>query len=276
MSLRTAIIAGIAAAAMRASAGYADGSASSAADRPWEADLELLHSVEADIQTKGILSVEKYRDALEKALGGAKHSAELAAAQTPVSYVLTDGPSDTLTALLLATTAKPAKATQVVAVADPYPMISFYLGTYYDEIGKPEDALRVLDEGLALSILPDLGTGEHRIYEIIERGAALEALHRWQDVLANEDDGLKLPDVGNAEKARLYRGRGYALTELNQLDDAEDAYKESLNLEPGNELATQELSYIHGLKLGAPRAQSGSLTKVQKAAPASGPGTANP
>jgi tetratricopeptide (TPR) repeat protein len=251
------------------------GDAPAPSDRPWETDFQLVNATEADIQTKGILSVDTHRDVLEQALNGAKHSIELAAAQSPISYVLTDGPSDTLTALVMATAAKPAKATQVAAVPDPYPMISFYLGSYYDEIGKPDNALRVLDEGLALSILPDRGTGAHRVYLIIERGAALEGLRRWPDVLANEDDGLKLPDLGNAEKAKLYRGRGYALTELNRLDDAEDAYKESLNLEPRNELATHELGYIHSLKMGASRTSPGALIKVQKIAPPS-PNPANP
>ena len=65
-------------------------------------------------------------------------------------------------------------------------------------------------------------------------------------------------------KKRGCRGRGYALTELGRLDDAEDAYKTSLNLDPDSNLAKSELRYIEGLKLGALRTAPGSLTKVQK------------
>jgi tetratricopeptide (TPR) repeat protein len=89
--------------------------------------------------------------------------------------------------------------------------------------------------------------------------------------LQNEDRGLKMDDLDNHVKAAFYRGRGYALTELNQLDEAEEAYKQSLNLDPGNKLAEGELKYIAGLKLGAPRAAPGTLTKVQKSQPDAAP-----
>jgi tetratricopeptide (TPR) repeat protein len=159
---------------------------------------------------------------------------------------------------------KSSGVTATDALDNPYPKMSFYLGTYYDEIDKPAEALRVLDAGLAASVVPDLDLGSDRALVLVERGAALMALRRWQDVLDNEDRALKIDDLENPVKARLYRGRGYALTELGKLDDADDAYEESLNLDPGSDLAKNELSYIAGLKHGAPPLAAGSLTKVQK------------
>ena len=189
-----------------------DAAQPTASATPWVDDLALINQTTADIQTGGILAVEGHREQLEKALAGAKHSIELAGAARPTSYVLTDGPTDTIVALTLATTVKSSGVTNTVAVQNPYPSISFYLGSYYDEVGKPQDALRVLDEGLTVSTLPDLDTGETRAVILLERGAALMALHRWQDVMQNEDRGLKMSDLDNKIKAHFYRGRGYALT----------------------------------------------------------------
>jgi tetratricopeptide (TPR) repeat protein len=201
---------------------------------------------------------------------------DLAAAATPTSYVLTDGPAEALGALLLATTNKHPGVTNTVAVENPYPAISFYLASYYDEMNKPQDALRVLDTGLMLTAMPDLDAGEMRAVILVERGSALMALRRWQDVLQNEDRGLKMNNLDNKIRAHLYRGRGYALGELNQLDDAEAAYKESLNLEPGNPTAENELRYIAGLKHGALPGEPGVLNKVQKSSPAEGAPATNP
>ncbi len=248
----------------------------SPAAAPWVDDLALINQTKAEVRTAGILAIEKHREQLEKALSGAKHSMELAAAARPTSFVLTDGPADTLAALTLAATSKSSGVVSTAAVQNPYPSISFYLGSYYDELEKPQDALRVLDAGLTLSTLPDLDSGETRAVILLERGSALLALRRWQDAMQNEDRGLKMSDLDNRIKAHFYRGRGYALTELNQLDDAEDAYKESLNLEPGNKGAENELKYIAGLKLGAPRAAPGVLNKVQKTAPADEATPSNP
>jgi tetratricopeptide (TPR) repeat protein len=47
------------------------------------------------------------------------------------------------------------------------------------------------------------------------------------------------------------RGLGFTLIELGDLDAAENAFKESLVLEPGNELAKAELLYIEGLRSGS-------------------------
>lgn len=240
---------------------------------PWVDDLTLMKAVEQDVQAKGILSVQTRLTALEAALANAKHSTELAAAQTPTSFVLTNGLADVIGSMAIATamTKKDGAVKQVDAIADPYQPIAMFLGTYYDEVGKPDEALRVLELGLALAS----EVSDMRAPLLTERGAALMGLKRWDDVLANEDMGLKLVKLENIDKARFYRARGFALTELNRLDEAEAAYKESLNLEPGNQLATRELNYIHGLKMGGARASSG-LTTVQKPAPAEQAAPANP
>ena len=49
----------------------------------------------------------------------------------------------------------------------------------------------------------------------------------------------------------MLRNRGYALTELRRLDEAQAAYEASLTLDPANALAENELRYIASLKAGA-------------------------
>jgi Flp pilus assembly protein TadD len=52
----------------------------------------------------------------------------------------------------------------------------------------------------------------------------------------------------------MRRGRGFVLTELGRLDEAEAAYRESLKIEPDSERAKNELQYIARLKAGGPSA----------------------
>jgi tetratricopeptide (TPR) repeat protein len=192
--------------------------------------------------------VQTYATRLEQSLAGAKTSWLLDEAKGRISYQLTDGRTDTLGVLLQGAIDPKHTAVEVVAVNDPYPAMSLYLGLYYDEIGQPADALRAIHKGLSLST----EDGEHRPALIAERGAALAELHQWPEVLENFDEGLTLPHMEESMKARMYRGRGMALTELKRLDEADAAYKESLIHEPGNSRALNELTYIARLREGAP------------------------
>ncbi len=238
------------------------------ARQPWVRDKVLADATVADVEKEGILSVERHRADLEAALGGARQSIALAEkGDGETSYVLTDGPADTLLGLAEATTSG-RETGRVVALPNPYPEIGFYLGSYYNEIGKPQDGLRVLD--LALDAEP--ASGARHPLLVIERGASLNSLHRTQEALANFDEGLKAPDVEPALRASMLRGRGYSLTELGRLDEAQAAYGESLKLQPGNERALHELQYIEGLKAGG-RPTQGYLATVRPDRPATAPAT---
>ena len=220
------------------------------APHPWEKAQAVLRSTEADLRTGGIMAVQPHLADLEQALGDANQSFAPRALSGDTAYVLADGPSETLLALSAAAGEKNLRKT--VAVQNPYPAMSLYLGSYYDEIGKPDEALRVLDFGLSLTAVKGEALGAHQPFLFAERGAALSALKRWPDMLADYEEGLKLPDLKEANRARLLRGRGFALTQLGRLDDAEKSYRDSLISEPGNALAQHELQYIAGLRAGAP------------------------
>jgi len=238
------------------------------AENEWQHAALLLSTTEKDVASADITAVEQHRLELESALVTA-HDAIAAAAAHNVE--LTDGEAETIMALSAALDKSKAK-NSVRAVQNPYPAISLYLGSYYDEVGKPADAIRVIDLGLATFSAPDTDLGAHVPILLGERGAALNMVHRSEEALASYDRALKIADLPNLDRARLERGRGFSLTELNRLDDAAAAYQESLKLEPGNERAQHELNYIAQLKSGSAPTK-GYLATVKPGQPATDPAT---
>jgi tetratricopeptide (TPR) repeat protein len=226
---------------------------------PWAKAQAVLAATEADAKSGGVRAVEPHVPDLEQALVDGKQAFQPLPGDGP-RYVLTDGSAETLMALLTAAVDQQSTKTNrdTIAVKNPYPMISLYLGSYYNEIGKNDDAVRVLDAGIALRSEPD-SMGETLPFLLGERGAALGALRKWEDALASYDKGLLVEKMPDQQRARLFRGRGYALTELSRLDDAEEAYKNSLKFDPNNALAHNELHYIASVKAGGLKSPPGPL-----------------
>ena len=231
---------------------------------PWEQAQAVVAEVDADVTRKGLRGVGSHVDDLENALAQAPGAfAAAATGDADAVYVLTDNPSDTLIALMGAAVADQknpgAEKRRTVAVHNPYPTIALYLGTYYNEIDKPVDALRVFDaekalpesfRGLFVEAAPIAG----------ERAIALVKLGRLPEALAVYDEGIKLSATDARLRARMQRGRGYVLTELGRLDEAEAAYQESLKIEPDSQLAKRELEYITRLRFGGTPAPSQIIT----------------
>ena len=222
---------------------------------PWTKDEALLSAVQGDVRTGGITAVASHAADMEQALT----NPQLTYSADSTVYLLTDGAGETAAALSILGAKKDVR---MVAMANPYPLLSLYLGSYFDEVGKPDQALRVLDAGLKLSPLTGVQLGKTVPALTAERGAALAGLKRWQDEVDNEDAGLKLEGASDKMRALLYRGRGFALTELGRLDEAEAAYDQSLTLEPGNPRALHELQYIAGLRAGN-KPTEGTMTPLQ-------------
>ena len=226
---------------------------------PWETDQRLFDDASSAVQSGGILALKPRLPDLEQALYGAPHAFEVAAqGEGDTHYVLTDGTTDTLGALIGATV-DGGKGT-TVAVSNPYLMIAFYLGSYYNEIGRHEDSARVLAAGLAL---PDaMGLGESRPMLLVEQGAALGALRRFDAALASYEEALAIPGVDDQTRAYMMRGRGGVLIDLNRLDEAEASFRDSLKLAPDSAVAKNELQYIANLRAGKP-VNGSVMTKVQ-------------
>jgi tetratricopeptide (TPR) repeat protein len=231
---------------------------------PWDSAQTIVKATEDDINKGGLKTVEAHVADLEAALLAAPLAYSAAKSDPDMTYVLTDGGTETLLALTVASTANKDHPGlhQTRAIKSPYPSASLYLGSYYNEVQRPLDALRVLDAGLSLPVPAIIRMGDHQPYLYAERGAALTLLKRWPEGLANYDQGLTLTTLTPVQKALLLRGRGFALVELGRLDEGEKAYQDALVSEPGNARATSELAYIARLKAGgAPTATGISLSK---------------
>lgn len=240
-------------------------------DGPWKEARAVLDAMLADLQKHGVQGVQPHVADLERVLGRADQAYAAARAGTKdTMYVLTNGLTETLGALAAAAMHKipGAEGRTVQAIENPYPAVGFFLGSYYNEVHRPADALRVLDVALGLPrAAPGIATGQFRPNLIGERATALVALKRWSEALAAYDEGLAIQPLPPKDKARLMRGRGIPLSELGRLDEAEKAYRDSLVIEPNNPIALNELTYIAHLRSGAP------ATATRQVLPNAAPGS---
>ena len=87
----------------------------------------------------------------------------------------------------------------------------------------------------------------------IERGYVLNQLGRPSEALAAYRRSHALATRYRAQRPYLavaLRGIGFALIELQRIEEAEAAFHESLSIEPGNRVALHELAYIRELRGG--------------------------
>jgi Flp pilus assembly protein TadD len=85
----------------------------------------------------------------------------------------------------------------------------------------------------------------------VERGYALNALGRPTEAVAEYEIAVALArEVASSAgtEAMALRGLGFTLIELNELDRAEAALRDSLKLDPQNEVAKNELLYLRRLQ----------------------------
>jgi hypothetical protein len=188
--------------------------------------------------------------------------------RAPASYPLIERRGDML---IVREDSTPAMNLQLMIVAavekkrialvhafNTYGMACFLLMTYANEAHHPEEVLGYGQRGLKMQ--PD---DPHMVTEM---ATALETLRRPGDALAVIEAWQKRqPVVPPRDGARVLRAKGYALVELKRLDEAEQAYRGSLKLEPDHKGAMRELQYIAGLRTGAPTANASTLVPADKA-----------
>ncbi len=212
--------------------------------QPWISDQQLLVDAWAATGRDDIKAIAPYVPDLEKALARAKHAYDLAKhGSGDNSYQLIEGGWVWVTPIEQSTgVATPSKSShKIVPASNPYPMTSVVLASYYNAVGRPRDALRVIGMGLAL---PDINESLNRLSLVVERGDALTALKLWREALASYSEDPRSPNVDVVAEAKMYLGRGNVLIKLKRLDDAEASFKRSLELDPDNERALEELAYI--------------------------------
>lgn len=85
----------------------------------------------------------------------------------------------------------------------------------------------------------------------VERGYVLNRLGRYEQARDSYRRALELASeypASQPQRPMALRGLGFALIELGELDAAERAFVESLEYEPDNALARNELGYIERLR----------------------------
>lgn len=207
----------------------------------------LMKAADADIARSGLAGIPPHVAELEKALADGAADFPPKPGTDGKAIALTDGTAETLMAMIAYSNQKQA----AVAIPSPYPEIGLMLAIQYNQVRQPQEALRVIDAVFKLKTVKDAFIGAHDAALLSEQAAAYVLLKRWSDALASQDAGLKAAQ-NDRDKARSQRGRGFALVELGQLNDAAGAYQESLKLEPGNAIAQRELAYIARLRAGGP------------------------
>src|SRR5262249_25891100 len=128
-----------------------------------------------------------------------------------------------------------------------YPRAHYYLAFLEVRDGNTTRALELLAKGEQL---------EPNVHFALERGQALirgprdfeGAMASYRSVLDRGDD------VPGVLRAVALRGTGFVLIELDQLDEAERYFRESLALDPDSSVAKNELNYIARLRAGGRKA----------------------
>jgi len=189
---------------------------------PWDQDARMLTAAQPDLAKAGIRALATHVPDYEAALKRGPQYFPGGVVIGGHRYVMTDGSTETLQALLPAAVGADKEATTVTAVTNVYALIAMQLGTYYNEMDLNEDAIRVLDLGLALDTVNGV-PGAHIADLISEKGFALNREQKFDQALAVYQNGAKLAGITPIDRARLERGEGLALTEMGKLDEAEAA-----------------------------------------------------
>ena len=219
-----------------------------AADKQELKDREV---VEKALHVSSFAQLEPLIEDLRGVVANAPASWPVVERQPGLTTIRVNDPGAALATMLAVAAAAQGKTGpdqgQAVAVFNTYGTAAFLLGTLAVEKRQPEVALVWLDRGLAFQ--PD------NLDLVTEKGSALILQHRFADTLAFYDAQPPVDLLARLAKpdaeARILRSRGFCLTELNRLDEAEAAYLASLKLEPDHGGAKAELTYIRQLRAGA-------------------------
>lgn len=212
-------------------------------------DFDLLERAMRDMQTRGYAGLDRHlpalRRAMERAPAAYPHT-EKRAANDWIVRTLDIGETMVMATLLQASAVE-AGASNVTVRQQPnvYPLIALMLGSEAVERGRLDEAIAVLDQGLARQ--PDDGA------LIKEKASALQAAGRNEEALSLATEALASDSIRIVLNAgQLHRSRGFSLIELKRLPEARAAYDAALKLDPEDRSAKAQLAYIDGLEAGQP------------------------
>ena len=140
-----------------------------------------------------------------------------------------------------------ARGKQNAQVTDANWGYAYFMQSYIlIDMNQLEQAKHLLQQALALS--------PHNAQFRSELGHIYQSEKNWELSLSTfrqaADDAARYtpPEDKNFELARAWRGQGYALVELNRLDEAEALYRRCLALDKNDAKAAGELQYVRDLK----------------------------
>ncbi len=134
-------------------------------------------------------------------------------------------------------------SSSVIWRSNAYPRAYYYLGFISVHKGLFSEAMNYLDKGEALEPTNPKFYFE-KAQALVHMGQKEKALLLYKKV---DEIG---PFVSASDLAIAHRGCGCVLIDLERLDEAESAFKESLMYEPENANALNELQYIGHLRKG--------------------------
>lgn len=222
------------------------------------ADAAVVRSAMSAAANGGPIALQQHVPALRQVLERAPASYPSVLREGPVVILRTSGPGSLSPELLASGLGEAVKSRQAVLRIDfnTYPTAALLLASFAIEARQPALSLPYLDRGLALQ--------PENAELTSEKAHALYLLHRPAEGLTLVDAWLAAHPLGlDEDRARLLRSKGFALTELNRLGEAEAAYNASLQLQPNHALALNELAYIRDLRKGRPAAPMESITSDQ-------------
>jgi tetratricopeptide (TPR) repeat protein len=134
---------------------------------------------------------------------------------------------------------------KIIWEANVYPRALYHLGFLCVKIGKFEEALQWLEAGAKLD--------SHPLFWL-ESGKALAALRQFDAALSKYEHIIGRGDEFPAHLCAVaLRGRGFVLIEKGDLEAAEAAFRQSVEIEPESPVAQNELAYIAQLRKGGRR-----------------------
>jgi tetratricopeptide (TPR) repeat protein len=214
-------------------------SAAAAAEAPWDRANALFVATVAEMQKSGADGIKARLPELEAAFAeGATVFPPRVDGEGKLTLLI-DGVTE---AAMVDGLMPPADVT-IVTAPNPYPQIGLMLAFYYNEAGRPQDALRVIAKAVGMSPMANLHRGARLSALLTESAAAYVTLQRWPESLDAAEAALEVSQT-DPDRARSFRSMGVALVELGKLDEAEEAYRNSLRLEPDNPLAQDEMAAI--------------------------------
>lgn len=123
------------------------------------------------------------------------------------------------------------------------PTAYYMTGYLHAGMRRWQEALQWLDRANAIApYFPD--SRSERSFVLAQSGQLPESLASYREVLALAD---RFPNAAYIKPLAL-RGQGWVLIEMGDLDGAQRSYEASLELDPDNPLAKQELDYIGQLR----------------------------